>query len=55
MIVPTVDTDLMWHTHRLDVTAYRKDMHSVLGFVMSHNVADARTVEGKERNTKYFH
>lgn len=36
-LVPTYDIDLMWHTHQLDVIAYRADTLRILGKVLDHD------------------
>jgi hypothetical protein len=37
VLVPTLDVDLIWHTHMLSPLDYRDDCQAILGRVLSHD------------------
>ena len=46
--VPTIDIDLIWHSHQLSPASYSKDMIVLLGTLLGHDDTDPdRTESGK--------
>lgn len=47
--VPTLDIDLIWHSHQLYPQSYSKDTKAMHGKVIDHNDRDSGTLEGKKK------
>ncbi|THU97514.1 hypothetical protein K435DRAFT_721816 [Dendrothele bispora CBS 962.96] len=56
MIVPTLDIDLVWHTHQLLARKYRKDCSTLLGKFLDHDdkVEEGRLALSFELTTKLW-
>jgi hypothetical protein len=52
-LVPTIDIDLMWHSHQAGPRAYREDTVHLLGRVLNHDDTDSDRSPGQKLDTGF--
>jgi hypothetical protein len=56
LLVPTLDVDLVWHTHQCSASHYQADMEAYTNRYIDHNdkLGDSTLDDGMERTRKLF-
>ena len=56
LLVPTLDVDLVWHTHQCSASHYQADVESYTNQYIGHNdkLGDSVLGDGMEKTTKLF-